>query len=378
MRMSRPFSRFISRFSAIAADYPISSISVFLGICCALAFAPPANAQAQSEDKLNTTVPSVGASFKIDDLGLFYEVADDVTVSLNRDGTVAYWTKRADGSVHASFWSKGQAATVEDVPGYPNTIAHAINRRGDIAGWMNSSNNPVDSLSTTRGFVRRDGHIQQTPGLGGRDSRVFGLNDGGTLVGAATTASGARHAFVISDLRISDLGTLPSGKSSSAYAINSSAIVVGTADVDGRSNHAVSWNQGKIKDLGTLPRGITSSARAINDRGQVVGFADTADGVHAFLYADGRMRDLGTLGDDPSEASGINNRGDVVGASSISFRARHAFLWRDGRMTDLNALKPKGSPWVLSDAFSINDRGQIVCAARTRGRPIHLLLLTPQ
>jgi hypothetical protein len=47
-------------------------------------------------------------------------------------------------------------------------------------------------------------------------------------------------------------------------------------------------------------------------------------------------------------------------------------------VTDLNALLPKGSPWVLSNAFSINDRGQIVCSARSKSVPLHLLLLTPQ
>ena len=373
-----PFPPFISHFTARAGRRLRSRISVILGICFALAVARATTALAKSEDKSDTAAPSVSNSLKIDDLGEFYRVADDVDVSLNGDGTVAYWTRRTDGTVHASLWRNGQTATVEDVPGYPNTIAHAINRRADIAGWMNTSTNPVDSLSTTQGFVRRGGHIQKTPGLGGRDSRVFGLNDRGTLVGAAIAADGARHAFVISGSKISDLGTLPSGKSSSAYAINNVGVVVGAADIDGRSNHAVLWNHGKIKDLGTLPQGATSSARTINDRGQVAGFGDTPDGVHAFLYSDGMMQDLGTLGNDPSEASGINNRGDVVGASSISMTTRHAFLWRDGRMTDLNALVPKESPWVLLDALSINDGGQIVCVGRAKGQQAHLLLLTPQ
>jgi probable HAF family extracellular repeat protein len=335
-------------------------------------------ASAQSENKPNTTPPSVTASYKIEDLGEFARVADDVNVSLSDDGTVAYWTKKPDGTVQATIWRGGQAAIVEDVPGYPNTIARAINRRGDIAGWMNTSNNPVDSQSTTQGFIRHGGIIRKIPGLGGRDSRVLGLNDKGMAVGTASATDGARHAFVISGSRVSDLGTLPSGKSSSAYAINNSGVIAGVADIDGKSNHAVLWKREKIKDLGTLPHGVTSSARTINDQGQIAGFGDTPDGVHAFLYSNGTMQDLGTLGSDPSEASGINNHGDVVGGSNIDARRRHAFLWRDGRMIDLNMLLPKESSWVLSNAFSINDRGQIACSARSKSVPMHLLLLTPQ
>jgi probable HAF family extracellular repeat protein len=90
------------------------------------------------------------------------------------------------------------------------------------------------------------------------------------------------------------------------------------------------------------------------------------------------MQDLGTLGSDPSEASSINNRGEIVGASNITNTKRHAFLWRSGRMTDLNDLLPKGSGWILLNAYSINDRGQIVCAARRKGESTHLLLLTPE
>ncbi|MGA2046574.1 MAG: hypothetical protein ABSG96_02730 [Terracidiphilus sp.] len=299
-------------------------------------------------------------------------------MSLSNDGTVAYWTKKSDGTVHATIWRGGQTTVVEDVPGYPNTIARAINLHGDIGGWMNTSNNPVDSLSTTQGFIRHGGNIRRIPGLGGRDSRILGLNDKATAVGTASAIDGARHAFVTSGSGVSDLGTLPSGKSSSAYAINNSGMIAGVADIDGKSNHAVLWRHRKIKDLGTLPHGVTSSARTINDLGQIAGFGDTPDGVHAFLYSNSAMQDLGTLGSDPSEASGINNHGDVVGRSNIDSRRGHAFLWRDGRMTDLNMRLAKGSPWVLLNAFSINDRGQIVCSARSKGVPIHLLLLTPQ
>ncbi len=356
--------------------------SVFIGNCLMLTFAGVGARQAQAEKPSNSGDLAVVTNYKVEDLGELPIIADDVTVSLNQDGTVAYWT-RINGSVRATLWRHGRGTAIQGVPGYPNTIAHALNRRGDIAGWMNTSGNPVDSLSTTRGFVRHRNRIWIVPGLGGRglggrDSRIFGLNDKGIAVGAASLAGGERHAFVTSRSSIVDLGTLPPGKSSAAYAINQAGLIVGSSSVGARAKHAVSWSNYKIVDLGTLPHGVTSSARSVNDRGQIAGFSDTPEGVHAFLYSDGAMRDLGTLGSDPSEASGVNNRSDVVGASNISATKRHAFLWRDGQMKDLNVFLPQGSKWSLQDAFNINDRGQIVCSARRYGEPLHLLLLTPE
>ncbi|WP_353068399.1 hypothetical protein RBB75_13595 [Tunturibacter empetritectus] len=362
--------------SSLFATGPIR-LSFILVTFSLFAFTRAEHTQAHADQPPNTANPAVVETYKLEDLGELSPISQDVTVSLNQDGTVAYWT-RTNGSVYAMLWRSGKATRVEQMPGYPNMIPHAINRQGDIAGWMNTSGNLVDSLSTTRGFVRHRKRIRIVTGLGGRDSRIFGLNDKGSAVGAATLADGTRHAFVISGSKIADLGTLPFGKSSTAYAINNSGLIAGSSDVDAKANHAVSWSNLKIVDLGTLPKGIVSSARSVNDRGQIVGFSDTPDGVHAFLYSDGVMQDLGTLGSDPSEASGINNHSEVVGASNITGTRRHAFLWRDGQIKDLNVFLPGGSSWILLDAFSINDRGQIACSARRKGEPSHLLLLTPQ
>ena len=316
------------------------------------------------------------ASYRLDDLGELPHIADDVAVSLNRNGVVAYWA-RVGGIVRAMEWKNGAARQIPGLAGYPSSITHALNGRGDAVGWMSSSPNLVDSMAITRGFIQHDGHVEIVAGLGGRNSRVLGANDKGTAVGSSNVPDGARHAFVVKKGRVLDLGTLTSGTSSTAYAINNAGVIVGSATVAGDAAHAVQWRNGRIAELGALAPGFGSSARSVNDRGQIAGFADTPEGIHAFLYTRGVMQDLGTLGGEPSAASGVNNRGEVVGASNLSSTRRHAFLWRQGHMIDLNTVMLKSSKWVLLDAFSINDRGQIACAASRDGGPTHLLLLTP-
>ncbi len=278
--------------------------------------------------------------------------------------------------MHAVDWHNGVPHQIAGVAGYPSSITHALNERGDAVGWMSSSLNLVDSMATTRGFVEHDGRVQIMPGLGGRNSRILGINDKGTAVGSGNVPDGARHAFAVKKGRVLDLGTLRSGTSSAAYAINNAGVIAGSA-TSGNATHAVAWVHGRIVELGSLALGLGSSARAINNRGQIAGFADAPEGIHAFLYTRGVMQDLGTLGSEPSAASSVNDQGEVVGASNVSSTRRHAFLWRQGRMIDLNTILPTQLKWVLLNAFSINDRGQITCAASRKGEPTHLLLLTP-
>ena len=117
-----------------------------------------------------------------------------------------------------------------------------------------------------------------------------------------------------------------------------------------------------LGNLGTDSSGIGSSgARAINNSGQVVGSSDVVNasghrqGSDAFLYSNGRMTDLGNLGTDGngffgSEAYGINNAGQVVGNSLVaadntvgSDLGQDAFLYNNGRMLDLGNFGTDGS-----------------------------------
>jgi probable HAF family extracellular repeat protein len=92
------------------------------------------------------------------------------------------------------------------------------------------------------------------------------------------------------------------------------------------------------------------------------------------------MTDLKTLGGYTSFANGINDVDQVVGASQYQKKnatgPRHAFLWQNGTMTDMNTLLPRKSGWVLTNATTINNDGQIV-GSGTIGGQSHAFLMVP-
>ena len=134
-----------------------------------------------------------------------------------------------------------------------------------------------------------------------------------------------------------------------------------------------------VIDLGTLG-GTYSDAYGINDAGVVSGGAATPSQTNglaqtAFLWINGKMKNLGTLDGSKcpqcsSEAGGPNaeNVSALISETALTdpngedfcgfgtHRQCRAAIWKEGVMTALRNL-PGG---LNSQAYSINDRGQVV------------------
>jgi probable HAF family extracellular repeat protein len=200
--------------------------------------------------------------------------------------------------------------------------------------------------------------------LGGSESAAVALNNYAEVVGSSSLpGDAAGRAFLWQKGKMINLGTIGDGNSF-ATAINNRHEIVGAFYLGDGSRHAFLWQKGKMTDLGTLG-GTDSLATAINLFGQVVGYSETAEidndsgehVVHAFLWENGNMKDLGGLLGGPSSysiATGINRKGQIVGES-----AGHGFLWDKGVITDLGTLGG-----IISEAYAINNRGQIVGYSR--------------
>jgi probable HAF family extracellular repeat protein len=265
------------------------------------------------------------------------------------------------------------------------SLAQDINTSGQVTGYATQSD------GSYRAFLYSQGVLTNLGTLGANFSAGYGINDAGQVTGGSYVNSGGtsnEHAFLWtptipngSSGSMADLGTL-GGDTSYARAINGFGQVVGEAYDASGNFFAFLYSNGTMQNLGTLG-GEWSQAYGINDAGQVVGQAYLPGdvGAHAFLWQNGIMTDLGALGGSYSTAIAISPNGQyIVGYANVLSGADivyHAFIYTRGRMVDLNSLIPANSGWVLNQANSINNAGQIVGFGTLNGKP-RGFLLTPK
>jgi probable HAF family extracellular repeat protein len=315
--------------------------------------------------------------------------------------------------VHAVLWKHGHITDLGSLGGN-GSLGIYVNDSGQVVGI--SDNTTPDPFSLfgigvqVRTFLWEHGAIQDIGTLGGPDA-LPGASCSGqphdVIVGQSYTSSTPNASTGIPTLdpflwksgSMTDLGTL-GGAIGSAQCANHHGQIVGQSSLasnpgacppgGGPGCHAFLWDDGLMTDLGTLG-GDNSEAIWLNEDGDVVGSADLAgpagNQTHdAVLWRNGKIHDLGTVPGDPcSRGRGLNSHGQVVGGSSDCRNFLHAFVWEEGGpMLDLNTLIAPGSGFQLTNAFNINDRGEILAKAAPLGFTPnddadlgHLVLLIP-
>ena len=205
------------------------------------------------------------------------------------------------------------------LPGDTNSVANAINSRGEIAGSAR---------------------------LSGRGSFLY------------------ERATLYQGGRLTNLGVLGGASGSSARDINAQGEVTGTLWLP-NAHHAFLYRQGKMRDLGSPPGSADNFGVGINDRGEAVGTLEKEYGQpgqqqeHVFLYRKGRMTDLGTPpGCRDSHAGSINNAGQIAGNCRLRLGGTRPFLLdsRTRRWTPLPVPLPYRRGW----AVQANGAGQTV------------------
>lgn len=293
--------------------------------------------------------------------------------------------------LRAYLWTAGVMKNLGSMPPIPPSTStnrfgrgYAVNDAGVVVGEYNND--------SSRAFVYQAGAMAGLIRLAGdTDGGVaLDINNSNVIVGSSsngTVSKATRWTFNGATFVASDLGTIAGTASATgrAAAINDAGAVAGQSTNSSGTTQATLWNAGAVINLTSLGNGTRfSQAFGLNENLEVVGASSTGQTVgeligtssttsitRAFVWRNGVMTELppfnlytptnnGTTTNYHSVANDINESGLVVGNSQrISGSPAVATLWKDGVPMDLNSLLPPGSGWVLTNAESINDRGDI-------------------
>lgn len=306
-----------------------------------------------------------------------------VVGAINNRGQVCGWVKTTQGKRHACLWEQGRVTDLGTLGG-DNSEALAINDMGQVTGWADTGKMYVDFTSTPvrRAFLWQSGKMIDLGTLSGDlHSAGLSINNHGQVFGQAI---GFPEPV---DL---DTGQRPEAIRTFLWQNGKLRVVntpLGMGRINIRGNGAgweeiksspatyrvVIWGKGGKTALPAFGSGKIVVAARINDMGQALTQTSQGDYPTVTTLWTGRHWQLvgrGLLGNH------LNNKGQVVGHTEGKPERQSAFVWQNGTRTDLNSFLPDNSGWTLREAVSINDRGQIVGTGMYQGQS-HAFLLTP-
>jgi probable HAF family extracellular repeat protein len=296
-----------------------------------------------------------------------------VAQRLNDNGQIAGWVF-VGADAHAAIYSNGTWRDLGVPAGDQLSALFGINNTGATVGYSFASLPGPDNRWQAIWAPAGASSVQALSVLA-PDSFAYAINDSGAIVGCLNRYDDVfpdpHRAFLYANGSVTDLHALLSPPATQtpfdftcARDVNNSGVVVGEVELSGSARRGFMYRNGVVSRLeqGTS---YLVNARAISSLGKVVGDGRrsgfTAD--HALVYdvATGAISSLGleSTGAYNSRPNDVNTAGNVVGMMFLGV-GEHAFLASGGQVFDLNDLIPAGSGWVLQEAFSINDHGQIV------------------
>ena len=315
------------------------------------------------------------------------EIGENISVrALNNNGEVV-----GKSDLGHFLWSETSGMTL--LPISDDYVITDLNDNGQFSGYRRSSAVLWTDINTP---VNLGSNLYNNPDANSSYSVLYAINNNGAAVGydsyswyderpcpvgmvctmMIVSYSYANPLIAYGQNNFHYLGTL-GGTRAVANDINDKGQVVGYSmtmpDSNFINNHfAFLWSGSTMKNLGSL-LGHSSTVRAINESSWVVGVSDNL----AFIWdsANG-MRPIVNPG-PRSDAFDINDMGDVIG-SYTDGSTGGMYLWNEARgARDMNDLIEPGAGWTVSSLYDINNAGVILGSARNTDGLLRKVLFKP-
>jgi probable HAF family extracellular repeat protein len=272
-------------------------------------------------------------------------------LAINTSGTLCGF-----GLVSSSGFPAGlrqnAGGSIQPLPrlaGGGDAYAYGISAAGVSVGWSNAGSgcgsptcpgNPGKAVAWDAA-----GSLSMLPDLGGFFSVATDVSPNGTMIcGWGANASAQIRAFRILSGVATALPPLPGYTESRAYGVNDGGQVVGYSGLN-ETSRATLWNGTTPIDLGVTAGALGSIAWKINATGMIVGYVllpGTTYRATTFSSATPPL-DLNTVLDPPSPytlkfCNGVNAAGQIVGDADSSGTVRGFVLTPTGPVAVESAL----------------------------------------
>ncbi|MEK7646525.1 MAG: DUF3466 family protein [Patescibacteria group bacterium] len=293
-----------------------------------------------SQSMLSSSPSLDGVKYVLTDLGTLGSTMVDVK-AINNKGQIVGISQLSDGISHRAFLYEDGYMRDLGTLGGSYSAAFGINNQGKVVGHT------VTSLNQGVPFIYHNNVMSALEGFASperHDATAMDINNNGDIVGYYFDQVENHHMFIYNDGQITETYEFMQ-----PYAINNSRYVVGTSD-----GYPCIYRDGELEIISSE----SGYAYDVNDAGITVGFLRINPILHeAFVYENGSMLYIPAIGSfTRTKAYAINNHSHVVGSSGSK-----AFIYAQGQTIDLNTrIIGAGTNWILAEAYSINDLGQIV------------------
>jgi hypothetical protein len=253
-----------------------------------------------------------------------------------------------------------------DYPNGPQTVAQAINKKGEIVGSWGPDINDYRQGLPAYGFSLKGGAFKKIAYPSAPITVPFGVNSAGEIVGyySLDPEDFSGYGFTLLGKTYTSVA-YPGAQYTQLVAINTSGQTLAAACFSGVSScQSYSWQSGVFSAQILYPGSASTIVYGIDDAGEIVGeYSNDEVTFHGFTLISGTFTTVDYPGATDTYLTGINNSGQIVGAwdnggvDKYGNPLTHGFLLESGVFTSFDspyAGVSSTTPW------GINDKGIVV------------------